>query len=101
VRQHGALKNWIDRRELSAARLGSRRVRVKRSDLDRFIEESSSIVPHAARPPADPRVGGDLREQFASALEASSFAVGEGDDEKLVAALSALSEAAKQLADAL
>jgi excisionase family DNA binding protein len=41
------IRNWIDRRELSAVRLGSRRVRVKQSDLDRFIEESSAVLPDA------------------------------------------------------
>ncbi len=32
------VRNMIDRGELPAVRVGSRRVRVRRSDLDRFLE---------------------------------------------------------------
>jgi excisionase family DNA binding protein len=35
------VRNWIDRGELAAVRLGSRRVRVLESELERFIAESS------------------------------------------------------------
>jgi excisionase family DNA binding protein len=35
------VRNWIDRGELSAVRLGSRRVRIKRSDLDAFLARGS------------------------------------------------------------
>jgi excisionase family DNA binding protein len=36
------VRNWIDRGELSAVRLGSRRVRVRASEFERFIKESAS-----------------------------------------------------------
>jgi excisionase family DNA binding protein len=36
------IRNWIDRGELSAVRLGSRRVRVRSSELERFLSESSA-----------------------------------------------------------
>jgi excisionase family DNA binding protein len=36
------IRNWIDRGELPAVRVGSRRVRVRRSDLDAFLEASST-----------------------------------------------------------
>src|SRR5450755_897105 len=39
------VRNWIDRGELSAVGVGSRRVRVKQSDLDRFIEAGATVVP--------------------------------------------------------
>ena len=32
------VRNWIDRRELPAVPVGQRRVRVRQSDLDRFLE---------------------------------------------------------------
>ena len=33
------VRNWIDRGELDAVRVGRRRVRVRRSELDRFLEK--------------------------------------------------------------
>ena len=36
------VRNWIDRGELAAIRLGARRVRVRASELERFIAASSS-----------------------------------------------------------
>lgn len=38
------VRNWIDRGELVGIRLGARRVRVRASELDRFIADSSSAV---------------------------------------------------------
>jgi len=38
------VRNWIDRGELPAFRLG-RRVRIRRSDLDRFVEAGSTVPP--------------------------------------------------------
>jgi excisionase family DNA binding protein len=45
------VRNWIDRGELQAVRVGSRRVRVRREDLDRFITASQQ---DAAKPKASP-----------------------------------------------
>jgi excisionase family DNA binding protein len=36
------VRNWIDRGELAAIRLGARRVRVRASEFERFIAASSS-----------------------------------------------------------
>lgn len=36
------VRNWIDRGELAAIRVGPRRVRVRASELERFIASSSS-----------------------------------------------------------
>ena len=33
------VRNWIDQGSLPAVRVGRRRVRIKRSDLDQFIEQ--------------------------------------------------------------
>lgn len=38
------VRNWIDRGELSAIRLGSRRVRIYATELNRFIAESSAAA---------------------------------------------------------
>jgi excisionase family DNA binding protein len=39
------VRNWIDRGELPAVRVGSRRVRVRQSDLDAFIDAGATISP--------------------------------------------------------
>ena len=39
------IRNWIDRGALRAVRVGPRRVRVRRVDLERFITESSMPGP--------------------------------------------------------
>jgi excisionase family DNA binding protein len=40
LNQH-TIRNMIDRGELAAVRVGARRVRVRRSDLDRFLAAGS------------------------------------------------------------
>jgi excisionase family DNA binding protein len=105
VRPHGALKNWIDRGELTAVRVGSRRVRIKQSDLDRFLEDAETIIPKDEQQPAGAdhveAAEPELREQLGAALENARRAVSEGDNEELVDALHALTEAASHLAQAL
>ena len=36
------VRNWIDRNELPAVRVGQRRVRVRRADLDQFLESGAT-----------------------------------------------------------
>lgn len=55
------VRNWIDRGELAAVRLGSRRVRVTENELQRFIAESSSAQ-------AQPEEA--ARQRFSEAQEA-------------------------------
>jgi hypothetical protein len=90
VRTQGVLKNWIDRGELGGVRLGSRRVRVLASELDRFVSEST-----AARNPNQD----DAQSAFTEAMSAVQAAG--GDVEKLVHALRELSTAAVTLARVL
>jgi excisionase family DNA binding protein len=45
------VRNWIDRGELAAVRVG-RRVRIRRTDFDRLLEEGYSASP--ARPESGP-----------------------------------------------
>ena len=44
------VRNWVDRGELAAVRVGARRVRVRQSDLDTFLEAGATIIPEAAEP---------------------------------------------------
>ena len=46
---------WIDRRELPAVRVGQRRVRVRQSDLDRFLEAGTTKP--EPKPVEEPSVG--------------------------------------------
>jgi excisionase family DNA binding protein len=59
------VRNWIDRGELVGVRVSSRRVRVRRSDLDRFISESSG-----AKIPTEE----SARRTYEEALEAVAVA---------------------------
>lgn len=57
------VRNWIDQGSLPAVRVG-RRVRIKRSDFERVVDQGYSGAPVAARPPASPSAqdfwGGEL-----------------------------------------
>src|SRR5437588_173571 len=52
------VRNWIDQGSLPAVRVG-RRVRIRRSDFDRLLEES-----YTAPAPAPPPVGAPSAEDF-------------------------------------
>jgi excisionase family DNA binding protein len=56
------VRNWIDRGELSARRIGSRRVRIRRDDLEDFIEQSAS----GPRTPSNRRRIEALEQQVAN-----------------------------------
>lgn len=89
MRPWGVLKNWIDRGELPGIRIGARRVRVRKSDLARYIAEST-----AAQAPSE--LG--ARMMFDEALEAAVAAAGTGGEP---AALRSLAKAASTLARAI
>src|SRR5450755_270386 len=94
------VRNWIDRGDLSAVRVGSRRVRVKQSDLGssrsgrRWCQSATQKPGSANQAEA---AEDELRDQLGVALDATRSAL---DDRKLVAALNALTEAARGLAQA-
>jgi excisionase family DNA binding protein len=46
------IRNWIDQGELVAVRVGRRRMRVRTSDLERFIEAGLTAEPEPDQPPA-------------------------------------------------
>jgi excisionase family DNA binding protein len=83
------VRNWIDRGELAAIRLGARRVRVRASELERFIAASSSAgLPDEAT----------ARQEFDAALAAAQT---NNDAGELPAALRRLAIAANALARVL
>jgi excisionase family DNA binding protein len=83
------VRNWIDRGELSAIRIGPRRVRVRASELERFIAASSSAgLPDEAT----------ARQEFDEAL---AVVQSNADASELPAALRRLAIAANVLARAL
>lgn len=56
------VRNWIDRDELKGGGVGSRRVRIRRADLDRFLE-AQAVQPTINQNRAD-RIR-DLEQQVA------------------------------------
>jgi excisionase family DNA binding protein len=42
------VRNWIDRGELASVRIGSRRVRIRRPDLEAFISTGSKVMANNA-----------------------------------------------------
>jgi excisionase family DNA binding protein len=79
--------NMVDRGELPAVRVGSRRVRIRRADLEEFIAAG------AERPKPSPQRAG-----FDTALSVAAKALKRGDRAHTVEALRSLSEAALGLA---
>jgi len=57
------VRNWIDQGSLPAVRVG-RRVRIKRADFERIVDEGYSGAPPGSHPPAGPSAqdfwGGEL-----------------------------------------
>jgi hypothetical protein len=98
------LKNWIDRGELSAVRLGQRRVRIRRSELDRFIAAGDTAHASSDEESAPPGYTGpstaDVRARFGAAMAEASAAL-EHDRQDLASALNSLADAARSLAQAL
>ena len=59
------VRNWVDRGELQSLRVGARRVRVRRTDLQAFLEQRRDAD---AKPSNAARIA-DLEEAVASLLE--------------------------------
>ena len=88
------VRNWLDRRELASVRVGSRRVRIRRSDLDEFLkrEEAAAGSPAAMVEPAT--------EAFRDAMHAATAEL-DATPEELAASPRVLADAARTLAKAL
>ncbi len=108
------VRNWIDAGSLPAVRIGSRRVRVRASDLDRFIAAGTSGASDERPQGPDEAADGEapeLNRESAEAAEARARfgrALGDAvqklagpDTEGFVGALKELAEASRALAEAL
>jgi excisionase family DNA binding protein len=88
------IRNWIDRRELRAVRVGARRVRVLRSDLDRLLAEGATAPAGEDQTQVDQ--GGEIRRRLDPSLKRARDALATDRKSDLAAALSALLHAAEQ-----
>jgi excisionase family DNA binding protein len=85
------VRNTIDRGELPAVRVGARRVRIARSDLNAFLAEGRRLTKKSKR-----------RVAFDDAVGSATKALrGRDDSAASATALIALAEAARDLADEL
>ena len=75
-------------------RVGARRVRVLRSDLDRLLAGGATAPPADDQAQADPL--GEIRRRLDPAVQAARDALAAGRKSDLAAALSALADAAEQ-----
>ena len=98
------VRNWIDRGELAAVRVGTRRVRVRQSDLDAFLAAGATAIPERG----DDETGGatgapetDMRDQFLGALTEILRTAANEDSRDMASTLRELAAAAEALADAL
>jgi len=95
--------NWLDRGELPSVRVGKRRRRIRRSDLNAFIEAGSTpAVASTSEPAAEIDEGSITAWATFGAAMAEATAVLEGTDQaELVRALESPSEATRTLAEQL
>jgi excisionase family DNA binding protein len=97
------IRNWIDRGELRAVRVGQRRVRIRKSDLDQLLstgtmapagdDHERDSVAEAQDPVAQ------LWLQFDKRMSEAQASIAE--ENHLAEALRSLADAATRLADAL
>lgn len=81
------IRNMIDRGELTAVRVGSRRVRIQRADLEAFLSEGRRLTRRSAS-----------RVAFDDAMAETTKALrSKGDEERAVDALRVLSDRALAL----
>jgi excisionase family DNA binding protein len=97
------VRNWIDRGELPAVRVGARRVRVRRTDLDAFIDAGATNNPEPEIEPPMPVDEGSITAwaTFGAALTETSARLESADRDQLVETLDALVVATRELVDVL
>lgn len=78
------VRNWIDQGSLPALRVGTRRVRVRRSDLDAYLERAANDRPVDAT--SAQRLARD-RADLGAALERARAALADDHDPELSRAL--------------
>jgi excisionase family DNA binding protein len=92
------VRNRIDRGELSAVRVGSRRVRVRTSDLDTFIAAGTTRPPSDGPAPVAEEPAAELWARLGVALADASRTMADEEREGLIGALQELAAAARELA---
>ena len=94
------VRNWIDRGELKAIRVGKRRVRIRREDLDVLLKAGTRPgrdQPNVEAPSAQ-AVGW---ERFGAAMEGAVEVLRGENPAELSSSLRSLSRAARALANAI
>jgi excisionase family DNA binding protein len=92
-----SVRNWLDRGDLSGVRVGKRRIRIRQSDLDRFLGGDETET--EAAPTEDATIRD--RSELALALAEARTQLEAGTDKALAAALRSLAAAATRLAVSL
>ena len=87
------IRQWIDQGSLRAVRVGARRVRVLRSDLDRILAGGATAPVAEEQTSTDPL--GEVRQRLDPVLKKARDALAADRKSDLAAALSALLEAAE------
>jgi excisionase family DNA binding protein len=98
------VRNWIDQGSLPAIRVGARRIRIRRGDLDAFLMQASG--PDATNgaqptPEAQAQSVSDGRAELGQVLDRARAVLDGGGDHELAEALRDLAEAASRLARAV
>ena len=95
------VRNWIDRRELPAVRVGQRRVRVRQSDLDAFLDAGTTTSPEPELEIQVDEGSVTAWATFGAALTETSARLESADRDQLVETLDALVVATRELIDVL
>jgi excisionase family DNA binding protein len=98
------IRNMVDRGELGAVRVGKRRVRIRQSALDAFLEAGSqpATAPEQSEPAPEVDEGSITAwATFGAAMAETTAVLERTDQAELVQALDSLSEATRLLAEQL
>jgi excisionase family DNA binding protein len=89
------IRNWITRGEIRAVRVGARRVRILRADLDSFLAATGATAPRD--PSASERAVSQESERLAAALKGARAALAADRKTDLAIALHTLILAAEMV----
>src|SRR5262249_31250241 len=95
------VRNMIDRGELPPVRLGSRRVRVRRSDLDCFLETGTIHERHEPEPADVDERSITAWATFGATMADATATLERADRAELIEALDRLTDVTQALVDSL